>query len=369
MRGYPILPKITDNCELRGDCGTPPPHDIAFAFQFPEMIATFQPIDHAANAARSLSRLLGVLSIGLVLFALLLASADLLEIHLIPYTDRNPGLYAGGFGMIGAAIGLWGLFKSSPNHRWLRMRFRTERIRQFHFQYIAQNFRTIAAAAGNETAVSAYKSDRFACFSAFKSTVLKNARSELEQVLSAPESRSLSPLIAPKADPPTAPDEKLANVLTVWKELRLQRELDYANNKLESSWALWRLRPHHQRRLFSFVNWTLIGAIVALQGVHLIEPLSDDFHFPHLSAGPLNLATIWAALLALAVRALEDGLRPHREIERYAQYRSRIRAAMEQFEEAQTADEKIRIANEFENASSEEMRIFLKAFSGSLFVL
>ena len=79
--------------------------------------------------------------------------------------------------------------------------------------------------------------------------------------------------------------------------------------------------------------------------------------------------TIWIALFALAVRAVEQGLQPEREIERYQQYRSAVRAVLDRFELAKSQAEKLRVMSEMERLSFDEMRNFLITSSASRFVM
>ena len=78
---------------------------------------------------------------------------------------------------------------------------------------------------------------------------------------------------------------------------------------------------------------------------------------------------IWLALAALAIRAIEQGLQPEREIERYRQYRSGVRAILERYDEATSQNAKINIMREMERLSFDEMRNFLITNERSRFVL
>jgi hypothetical protein len=66
---------------------------------------------------------------------------------------------------------------------------------------------------------------------------------------------------------------------------------------------------------------------------------------------------IWLALAASATRAFEQGLQPEREIERYQQYRSGIRAILERYDEASSQKSKITIIREMERLAFDEIAI------------
>jgi Domain of unknown function (DUF4365) len=68
-------------------------------------------------------------------------------------------------------------------------------------------------------------------------------------------------------------------------------------------------------------------------------------------------------------RAIEQGLQPEREIERYQQYRSAVRAILERYDEAPSQAAKIEIMREMERLSFDEMRNFLITNERSRFVM
>jgi hypothetical protein len=81
------------------------------------------------------------------------------------------------------------------------------------------------------------------------------------------------------------------------------------------------------------------------------------------------ITAIWIALFALAARAVEQGLQPEREIERYQQYGSALRAVRDRFDRSETAAEKLQIMVEMEQLSFDEMRNFLITNDRSSFVM
>ena len=90
-----------------------------------------------------------------------------------------------------------------------------------------------------------------------------------------------------------------------------------------------------------------------------------EFRFSEL----VSVIVIWFAIVALGVRAVEQGLQPEREIERYQQYLSAVRAILERFDNARSQSEKIRVMQEMERASFDEMRNFLMTNDRARFVM
>lgn len=73
--------------------------------------------------------------------------------------------------------------------------------------------------------------------------------------------------------------------------------------------------------------------------------------------------------MALALRTLEEGLQPHREVERYRQYGSALRIIRDRFKRADNAKEKMQALKELEGLSYWEMVSFLKSGEEAKFVM
>jgi hypothetical protein len=101
-----------------------------------------------------------------------------------------------------------------------------------------------------------------------------------------------------------------------------------------------------------------------LVGAVLPHSIWSCFHSP----GAI-VVIIWLALAALATRAIEQGLQPEREIERYQQYRSAIRAILERYDQAPFQTAKIEIMRDMERLAFDEMRNFLITNERSRFVM
>ena len=116
-------------------------------------------------------------------------------------------------------------------------------------------------------------------------------------------------------------------------------------------------------RAFSRLGWASVAIVVTLHIVMIAaEPLS-------LSRLWLEAAVVWTALIALGARALEAGLQPSRDVERYEQYRANILVASERFEAADGLAGKLEVMRGFERNSLEEMRIFMRTHKRSSFML
>jgi hypothetical protein len=74
-------------------------------------------------------------------------------------------------------------------------------------------------------------------------------------------------------------------------------------------------------------------------------------------------------MVALAARALEDGLKPQREVERYEQYRASVRVARVRFDAALDMQTRLEVMRAFEQTSMEEMRVFLRTYAKARYLL
>lgn len=86
--------------------------------------------------------------------------------------------------LVGGTMGLWHLIGHSGRARWLLHRLWTERLRQFYFQYIINNFDGAIAAMGDDVELGKYCSSRDGALKAFIDDTEKNlsARSLTEAV-------------------------------------------------------------------------------------------------------------------------------------------------------------------------------------------
>ena len=88
------------------------------------------------------------------------------------------------FVLVGGLMGLWHLLGHSGRARWLLDRLWTERLRQFHFQYLINNLDAAIAAMGDDAKLENYRSLRDGALRAFIDDTAKNlwARSFIEAI-------------------------------------------------------------------------------------------------------------------------------------------------------------------------------------------
>ncbi|MBI1360020.1 MAG: hypothetical protein GC155_07010 [Alphaproteobacteria bacterium] len=355
------------NFDLKAQADEARKPTVRFAFEFPELLELFRTIDHEAGVARERTRTLGFLSVALVLGALLLASAAPLfrsmEIdHQIEAFPTWLALIAGGLGLIGAVLGLSSLHKSSARRKWLQCRLQTETLRLFHFHYIAARLPEIASVNGDDGRLQAYLAERQAAFENLRTGVIAKPEAELADILGRTHGAAFDSLIESLPAKPGAPEPAADDVFVVWRKLRLDWQLGYCEAKLAHR-SKGKATPRQLEERFAAMAWTCIAIVIGLHVLHMAEPIL------HIPGEWLEVGVVWTALIALAGRAMEDGLQPQRDVERYEQYRANILVARERFDGAQSFMEKLEVVRSFERGGLEEMRIFMRTHARARFLL
>lgn len=353
-----------ENYDLKAEAPEARGADVRFAFEFQQQLDDFRKLDARANAAKTASRRLGFAAIGLVLAALLIASSApvLHELHVSHDTHVALGYLSAGLGILGAVLAFIGMHGASARRAWLRARVQTEAMRVFHFHHIAARLPEIARVKGDPVLREAYLARRRASYDALMNRQLANPDAVLAAISKRADTLDANyepelPLSG-QEDPRT-----LEAVLAAWTKLRLDWQLGYCEAKLAAKAIGKRMSSRQTSDAFSFFGWLFVAIVIAL---HVIAVVAEPLHLPRVW---LEVFVIWTALTALALRALEEGMQPQRDVERYEQYRASIVVTRQRLAVAKDMDAKLEIMRSFERTSLEEMRIFMRTHAGSTFML
>jgi hypothetical protein len=331
----------------------------------------FQRFDRPANAAKTRGRIAGLLAIFLGTISLAIAAATP-KVQVL-------GLIAAICGVASIVIGLGGALYAGAKRQWLRNRVMTERLRQFHFQAFVCRWREIAASLAGPSTAEAYIAHRETWFDRFMAPYQGQLDAELTDFLD--DDTASRCWLHPEPDLPkpgeVTPD--LEGLFAAYHDLRIMHQLHYANYKLRSDQNMFSWSPRLQEVIFSYAILLCILAIFVVHlwiavsialGGHL--PRLEPFLFHHESEAAginIHIIVIWVAIAALAVRALQEGLQPEREIERYRHYRAGVRAVRDRFDEASSPAEKLEVMREMERLSFDEFRNFLRSSDEARFVI
>lgn len=342
---------------------------LGFAFWFRELSEIFDIADKKAGRARKANRRLGVASVLFVSGALIYASiAPVLHYyHVLAEWEEGLALAAAVAGIVGAGLGAlpflqtWRpkVFGTQQRKAWLKHRYETEMLRQFHFQYIAARLPEIESAMNDPTLQEAYKAKRLEVFRRFEQAELADLDAGFKRAASVAPVEPFSLIekldpkdLSPKADP----------ALGLWRLMRLCWQWGYARSKLRHKSTDRRPSPRQAERRFSMVAWTAIVAVIVL---HVGNAVAGPLGVPRVVLDALVVA---AALISLTVRALEDGFRPSNEVERYELFRANVQVTQQGFDREPRAI-KVELMRNFENMAFEEMCTFLRTHSHAKFLL
>ncbi len=336
----------------------------------PELRRCFIDYDEKANHAKRRSRKAGSIAIILATLALFCASGEIAF-----YSQPAALLFLALAGVIcgisSVILGSLGVLYGRTKSEWLHRRLMTERLRQFHFQTFVSLLPQITASLHDGHAKTQFASVRRQRFDAFRARMEGHLEAALTRILADEEPEPW--FEKPSPGPPIAKDDPaLWSLFEAYRELRIEHQMSYADYKTRDDNKIFTSAARRQASVlesFGFACFVLLLSIdIAVGAAILIGWIASTS--PTRALMPtLNAATICIAIAALAARALEQGLQPEREIERYQQYRSDCKAILERFDSAPSQAEKVRIMMEMERLSFDEMRNFLITNDRARFVM
>lgn len=328
-----------------------------------DLRATFGPIDAAANAAKRRSRRWGMIAVGLVTAALLLASTEPLfeKLHWSDDALAAMGFVSAALGIPGALLGAFGVLFAKTKREWLEGRLLTERMRQFHFQTFVALMPDILEASRSRD-WDAFTAKRSTLLDKFKKEVIGRKSSLFTAIVEGDEQDVW--LIQPAGLPISGIDLD-HELFKAYRYFRIERQIRFTDYKLNSGRKLFSALPRDQSANLGLAAMLCVAGLVTL---HILIALGAGFRATEYLYA-FHLAAIWFAILALSIRTLEEGLRPGREVERYRAYRSALRSIERRFNDATTVETRYRAMTALETLTFDEMVNFLKSNNEARFVM
>jgi hypothetical protein len=335
---------------------------MAHVLDHPALQDAFQRFDRPAKAAKRRGRIAGLAAIALGILALAIAAAS--------PNERVWGIVAAMCGVTSIAVGLGGALYAGAKRRWLLNRVMTERLRQFHFQAFVCRWREIAASPSAPDAAQSYADEREIWFNRFFAPFPGQLDAELTDLLDDESGKKCWLHPPPRLLAPEEETADLKELFAAYRDLRIMHQLHYANYKLRSDENLFSWSLRLQEVIFSYTSLICILVIFAIH-LWVAGSLSLEGHAEHskLLGFDVHVWVIWIAIVVLGVRALQEGLQPEREIERYRHYRAGVRAVRDRFDEARSPTEKLEVMLEMERLSFDEFRNFLRSNNEARFVM
>jgi hypothetical protein len=345
----------------------------------PELRELFVQFDAPATRAKGKGLKAGLWAIGLGFCALAVAASELLVTHSIEetatarteaWTGVVLATISGLCAFLSFLIGTMGVLSAGRKRSWLHSRLMTERTRQFHFQTLVLRLPQILASLKSDAAKTKYLSERALWFESFKGRFAGKLDSAFASTIREQEKLDvwLHDGVIPHVDV-VRENKNLDSVFSAYRELRILHQLDYADYKLQDDYRIISPVPRRQLIILTQLAFTwLILLFIMHMGV-LVGALLPSSFFAAFHSSSAIVIIIWLALAALATRSVEEGLQPEREIERYQQYRSAVRAILERYDDTSNPGSKLEIMREMERLVFDEMRNFLISSERARFVM
>lgn len=326
----------------------------------------FAVYDGPANRAKRRARTAGLWAIGLVWVALVIASSE----HLLGETGwaRTFAVISAGCGLIGVVIGGTGILFAAKKQEWLYGRLMTERIRQFHFQTFVFRWPEILGSLSGDAAKATFTLQRKLWFDEFNARFHGKLDEQFTGTLEDETQKDIWLHETEKERSGTSEHRDLEPIFDAYRELRIMHQIGYANHQLKDDRRIFSAAPRRQAAIFSAFSFTCI-ILVCVIHLGVLAGVFLKASAWAVNSAIASMIIIWIAIAALAVRAIQDGLQPEREVERYQQYRSSVRFVLERFDRASSQSEKLHIMQEMERLVFDEMRNFLIAGNRSRFVM
>lgn len=333
-------------------------------FDWAELRARFAEHDPEAARFRTRSRRSGVAAVACGAASLLLMSA-------LPFAGTSADLIGALAALLSIASGLLGytgVLSGRAKMRWLNHRFWTERMRQLHFQIIANNLPLAVAAMSDADArrrwrrLRAGELDRFAhlVMAPFAETLermrddLADDRPWLNDAWAAP---------APVPAPADGPPGDAAELFEILRRHRFGIQRRYASLKLAPGLYSPRSRARMARAASDALTVLILLFAAGLGGLLAAgESLGS-------TAGMLLVAASGAcSAIVVALRAIDEGMQLRSETERLEWYRAAVEALERRYVSADAA-QKVEILRDMERLSYQELRWFTVSFCNARFIM
>ena len=340
---------------------------IFFALDHEKLRTLFEDADKVANEAKRRAQKAGVLAVFMALLAFLIAAGEPWLALLIDPLPKVIVFLAAILGVASMVIAWIGLIHGSRKDEWLHHRLLTERLRQWHFQYMIFHLPEIAAASGDPARIEEYCEARDRRLEAFTLEYTDNPETHLSEIL---DPGKLAPvwLIAPGKPPHITRGMNVDPIFDAYRELRFVQQKNYAAYVLrERNQQRGAALPLKQKR--SLLTGLTLVAFLAVIALHILIGAHEFGFAPNPPSASLHIAVIWVLLITVAAKTLMEGFAIDRDLERYEEYYAVTSNLLVLFDNASTAEKKVELMLEMEKASFEEMRRFLRSTSESRFIM
>jgi hypothetical protein len=351
---------------------------ILHVLDYPELRQLFSKYDELANRSKRKGRAAGFWVIAFGFSALGIAALE------YPFTHATGDYFSDATnatirlilaalsalcGIAGVLIGSIGVLSARRKRDWLHHRLMGESIRQFHFQTLVCRLPEILASLKDDRAKSAFVSNRKLWLEKFKLRFEGKLDTVFHAILE--EENRTNPWLHESEEslPKIRETKELDPLFEAYRSLRILHQLGFADYKLQDDYKIFSPVPRRQAEVLLRISFAWIILLCATSVGLLLGVVFPTSVWAAFDSETINVVVIWIALAALATRAIEQGLQPEREAQRYQQYRSGVRAILERFDAASSLADKIHTMREMERLAFDEMRNFLITNDRARFVM
>jgi hypothetical protein len=282
-------------------------------------------------------------------------------------------------GVLSVLMGFFGMGFSERKVNWLRNRMLCERIRQWRWHYYCAHIHEIRGALGDKAGQEAYATKHDAEFYQFIEKLKANGGQALSAVLSTgqenPDAVWAQPdfkFLFQRGETLSAiesamnKDVPAAEIIAAYKNVRIGAQKRYASYLVEDTGPF---ATHPATQKVRLHNWG-VGLLFLIFALHILLLFGILVcHVSALVAAALSILAVISALIALGLRAVEDGLRPSEHFGRYKGYLAEVGSIEEVFTEARIETTVRNLMIALEKASYKEMVDFLQAGNRSRYVM
>ena len=363
--------------------------NVFFALDHPELREEFQRVDGKAVRAKNTSRRIGFAALIFATISLLTFPIEPLIKGIWQHADAYQTMFRY-LTILGAFIGFLALFFGNLGlgfgkfkRNWLQQRLITERLRQWHAQYLIAHAVEIATVISTGEGLDAFQNKRSVAFQRFKRSFIDQIGSEYAKyTISSAASFSGQSVADPSAqnafwieetwakDAASKADKALQDplkeVYRAFEETRMRGQIQYTNYVLSAD-GKFLSSPPKQIHILGNLSYVLVilafmANFAALISAVWIKPFEG---WPSV----LSSMAIAFAIVAVGVRATLEGLRPERETRRMQFYASALNHAQKSFDAARSHGKRIEAMSMLERASYDEMVEFISSNEKARFVL
>lgn len=325
-------------------------------FDFEELRNTFKVADKACKELKTATHSEGIYTLALGAFGVILLGVS----GLVPHEGVSSVMEVIALA-IAVAAGFWGMVQKfrhgDVRKRWLNLRSRLERMRQFHFQYILNNWDTAVTAMRDDQTHAKFVSDRLVVFHEVIARLEGTAdlADNLIQDVHQEELWFIKDWSNFSATPGTSADS--GELAHGFQQLRINIQLRYSRLNLEPDKNSIGANAKALETSASFCfAMTPIFALLTL--VALVTSA-----YPSV---PFSILMLLSGTLALLFQALQLGLRTSEDRDRYEIYNAQLENLSKNYSSPDVAA-KFVLLRQLEAFSYDELRSFLKSHATAKF--